>query len=304
MFAFSVITTVGYGTFAPVTFGGRVFTMFYALLGIPTAGMTFAFLADRALFKAVQCWLRNKEQTSKAFRKFDKHGSGELDLTEFRAALEFMNVNLTSRQFHELVAKIDGNADETINREEFAAAVEELQVDLTEVASRGKHLKMALLIIMIWGCFGTVVLCLLEDWSFSEGLYFSVVTMSTIGLGDFFPASNEGQAFLILFALIGLGLVASFIRLIQGFIRDRKQAETLAMKKGRAAALAAKKRGSKIHRGLMKRLSNKRVVRRKSEREAETTIQNSGRAEATDDTGSEFQIPTMKSNPMNKNRNT
>lgn len=259
MFAFTVITTIGYGTFAPVTTGGRIFTILYAALGIPTAGMTFAFLADRALFKALQCWLRNKEKTSKAFGKFDKDGSGELDLIEFRAALQFMNVDLTNRQFGELVTKIDENADETINREEFAAAVEELQVDLTEVASRGKHMKMASVAIIIWGCLGTVVLCLLENWSLSEGLYFSIVTITTVGFGDFFPSSNGGQAFLIVFALIGLGMVASLINLIQGFIGDRNQAEIQAMKKARAAALGAKKRGSKfLSKSFMKRLSKKR----------------------------------------------
>jgi len=148
--------------------------------------------------------------------------------------------------------------------------VEELQVDLTEVASRGKHMKMASVAIIIWGCLGTVVLCLLENWSLSEGLYFSIVTITTVGFGDFFPSSNGGQAFLIVFALIGLGMVASLIKLIQGFIGDRNQAEKQAMKKARAAALGAKKRGSKfLSKSFMKRLSKKRSKKRLSESEPE-----------------------------------
>ena len=40
-FAFTIATTLGYGTFAPVTPGGRLFTIVYALVSIPLMAMAF-----------------------------------------------------------------------------------------------------------------------------------------------------------------------------------------------------------------------------------------------------------------------
>ncbi|KAL2763669.1 potassium channel subfamily K member 15 precursor [Daubentonia madagascariensis] len=46
-FAITVITTIGYGHAAPGTDSGKVFCMFYALLGIPLALVTFQCLGER-----------------------------------------------------------------------------------------------------------------------------------------------------------------------------------------------------------------------------------------------------------------
>ncbi|XP_069352595.1 potassium channel subfamily K member 15 [Eulemur rufifrons] len=46
-FAITVITTIGYGHAAPGTDSGKVFCMFYALLGIPLALVTFQSLGER-----------------------------------------------------------------------------------------------------------------------------------------------------------------------------------------------------------------------------------------------------------------
>ncbi|KAL0965020.1 hypothetical protein UPYG_G00275740 [Umbra pygmaea] len=46
-FAITVITTIGYGHAAPATDGGKVFCMFYALLGIPLTLVMFQSLGER-----------------------------------------------------------------------------------------------------------------------------------------------------------------------------------------------------------------------------------------------------------------
>ncbi|XP_005875028.2 PREDICTED: potassium channel subfamily K member 3, partial [Myotis brandtii] len=46
-FAITVITTIGYGHAAPSTDGGKVFCMFYALLGIPLTLVMFQSLGER-----------------------------------------------------------------------------------------------------------------------------------------------------------------------------------------------------------------------------------------------------------------
>uniref|UniRef100_A0A2K5D4N2 Potassium two pore domain channel subfamily K member 15 n=1 Tax=Aotus nancymaae TaxID=37293 RepID=A0A2K5D4N2_AOTNA len=55
-FAITVITTIGYGHAAPGTDSGKVFYMFYALLGIPLTLVTFQSLGER-LNALVRCHL-------------------------------------------------------------------------------------------------------------------------------------------------------------------------------------------------------------------------------------------------------
>ncbi len=45
-FAFTVITTIGYGHMSPGTWQGRVFCIFYALIGIPLNGILLATLGE------------------------------------------------------------------------------------------------------------------------------------------------------------------------------------------------------------------------------------------------------------------
>ncbi|CAE6909640.1 TPKA [Symbiodinium natans] len=59
-----------------------------------------------------------------------------------------------------------------------------------------------------------------EDWSFNEALYFSVVTMTTVGFGDFAPISTNFQKILaVLFIMVSITLLA----VLFGFISAEAQ---------------------------------------------------------------------------------
>ncbi len=72
---------------------------------------------------------------------------------------------------------------------------------------------------------GATIFSQWESWSFLEGAYFSFITLTTIGFGDFVPGdavlndkSEQGQAKLILaciYLLMGLAIVAMSINLVQ-----------------------------------------------------------------------------------------
>ncbi len=72
---------------------------------------------------------------------------------------------------------------------------------------------------------GAIIFSEWEEWSFLEGAYFSFITLTTIGFGDFVPgdkvlnvSSKQGQAKLIIacvYVLMGLAVVAMSINLVQ-----------------------------------------------------------------------------------------
>ena len=61
---------------------------------------------------------------------------------------------------------------------------------------------------------GTIFYSLVEGWSPVDAFYFSVTTLTTVGLGDLSPATTIGKLFTIVYILSGIGLIAGFINTI------------------------------------------------------------------------------------------
>lgn len=67
---------------------------------------------------------------------------------------------------------------------------------------------------------GTAFYSLAEGWSVIESLYFSVVTLTTIGFGDLAPTRDATRLFTIVYSLVGIGVLAAFVTSLAVFARD------------------------------------------------------------------------------------
>ncbi len=70
--------------------------------------------------------------------------------------------------------------------------------------------------------FGSVVYHYLEGWNWIDAIYFSVITLTTVGYGDLSPQTDEGKLFTIFYIIIGIGLILSFINTIYSHYNDVK----------------------------------------------------------------------------------
>ena len=71
---------------------------------------------------------------------------------------------------------------------------------------------------------GTIFYWRFEDWTIIEALYFSVVTLTTVGYGDFTPTTAGTQIFTIIYILTGFGvLVALLTSVAQQYIRQKAE---------------------------------------------------------------------------------
>ena len=61
---------------------------------------------------------------------------------------------------------------------------------------------------------GTIFYSLTEGWSLVDAFYFSVTTLTTVGLGDLSPTTTVGKLFTVVYIFTGLGLIAGFISTI------------------------------------------------------------------------------------------
>jgi len=69
---------------------------------------------------------------------------------------------------------------------------------------------------------GTAFYVRTEGWSVLDALYFCVVTLATVGYGDFAPRTSIGKVFTIVYILIGAGVfVVLAAELAVGVIRLR-----------------------------------------------------------------------------------
>ena len=66
------------------------------------------------------------------------------------------------------------------------------------------------IMLAIFLAMGTFFYWIVEGWSLLDSLYFCVVALTTVGLGDFAPDTNLGKAFTIVYLLSGVGLMMAF----------------------------------------------------------------------------------------------
>ena len=58
---------------------------------------------------------------------------------------------------------------------------------------------------------GTVVYRYIEDWSWVDSFYFSVVTITTVGFGDLTPTTDGGKLFTVLYIVVGISIFTTYL---------------------------------------------------------------------------------------------
>jgi voltage-gated potassium channel len=69
---------------------------------------------------------------------------------------------------------------------------------------------LAILVLILFA-FGTVFYTVVEGWSVLNSLWFSVMTLLTVGYGDLIPSTAASKMFTMLYVLLGAGILVGFI---------------------------------------------------------------------------------------------
>lgn len=90
-----------------------------------------------------------------------------------------------------------------------------------------EKLRVALIGLLTIILVGTAGYHLIEGWPFLESLYMTIVTLSTVGYGDYYPQTNEGRLFTIALIIFGVGtMFLTIVLLAESTIETRLRALT------------------------------------------------------------------------------
>ncbi|KAG8175727.1 hypothetical protein JTE90_002361 [Oedothorax gibbosus] len=194
LYTVTILTTIGYGHVTPHTQLGKIVTILYSLIGIP---LTFIFLANigdvmasgvRYAYSRLCCrWCRGQRRRNEYNR--------------------------------EMVAQMGGRlpalSTDDVGNESFMPT-SKIQIPIL----------LNLVLISLFILLGAGIFANLEDWDMLSSGYFTFVTLTTIGFGDYYPGSAfqgykgditktlslMGTCF---YMMLGMALVSMCINLMQ-----------------------------------------------------------------------------------------
>ncbi|KAL3934112.1 MAG: hypothetical protein SGBAC_010102 [Bacillariaceae sp.] len=165
-----VFSTVGYGDMCPQTVGGKIFTCLFGFTGIALLGAAIASIGSKLIQVETEAAKRAKTASQKSFLKmFDK-----------MPKLKKADKNEKKRIVKDIVA----NNHQQLHLPKAATAVLN---GVRWVAQSG-------LVVILAG----MLLGKVEGWKMTDSVYYALITASTIGLGDFAPATKAGRLLALL----------------------------------------------------------------------------------------------------------
>jgi len=85
-----------------------------------------------------------------------------------------------------------------------------------------KRLIFALGLLFSVIAFGVTGFMIIEEFSFVDALYMTVITVTTVGFGEVRPLNDDGKIFTVILCLASIGVVAYSVTVIGSFIFDRQ----------------------------------------------------------------------------------
>ncbi len=88
-----------------------------------------------------------------------------------------------------------------------------------------RHLQVAGAIFAFFSLIvaGTLLFHTIEDWTWAEAFYFSVVTLTTVGYGDLVPTTDESRIAAAIFIIFGVAIAVSAIGVIGAMYLNKRE---------------------------------------------------------------------------------
>uniref|UniRef100_A0A915PII2 Potassium channel domain-containing protein n=1 Tax=Setaria digitata TaxID=48799 RepID=A0A915PII2_9BILA len=191
----TIFTTIGYGNMWCRTTKGRIFTILYALLGVPYMLVVLNEFGKLILMYVRKIWLFIR----KGFKCFTQVIL-KWRTREYQVSNE-AQVNV--RKSHE-IAK-NGSCE----------SKEKDTVNIENDAYETFPVYGAVLIIVVYIAICSFIFRIWEHWDYFTAFYFFFISLTTVGLGDEMPDHPHFACVFFIFFIVGLALVSMCVSSVQ-----------------------------------------------------------------------------------------
>lgn len=85
---------------------------------------------------------------------------------------------------------------------------------VAEAKAIRRQFRLIILTSLVTLAIGTSAMMYLEKLSLIDALYFSVVSLTTVGYGDITPHTTPGKLFVMGYLLVGIGIIAALVNTV------------------------------------------------------------------------------------------
>lgn len=99
---------------------------------------------------------------------------------------------------------------------------------------------------------GSIFYHAVEGWSWLDSIYFSVITLTTVGYGDLVPTTAASKIFTMFYVFIGVGIIFGFIHAVA----------KRALKRARRSGIETEKKKIELEEREAEIKAEKRIIRK------------------------------------------
>lgn len=222
MYFFTItLTTIGYGDLYPHTPGGKIFHSFHLFIGLGIISGGLSWLVFYFLER------RDRERVHEACQKFDEDYEFENQSRQRKNSLLSGNP----------VEEVDEEKDHDINEENENQRPYNFWVDTLHISPNINMTRLMFSFALILLNVSAGVLfytCIVDDMSVVDAIYFSSMTVTTVGYGDITPSDFWSRVFTLFYAVLGTLITAKALTTLNSvfMVYFRKRKEDLMLNRG------------------------------------------------------------------------
>jgi voltage-gated potassium channel len=88
---------------------------------------------------------------------------------------------------------------------------QKIEMDIEEARKIHREFRFLAVLSIATLALGTVVFRAVEGWRWIDSFYYSAVSLTTVGYGDFTPKTDIGKFIAVFYLFIGIGIIAALI---------------------------------------------------------------------------------------------